>query len=97
MLIGESTTRTKWRNVNCFVVDYDRPLPTGWPRLTPVGEYIEAQTNRNAANYVDRIRALELLTLGLTTTQVAARLGCHRSTIAYIRAKAKAAGVGGDG
>ena len=89
MLIRESTTRTTLREAKCFVVDYDRLKPDSWPRLTPVGEYTKIQTNRNAVNYIDRIRALELLTLGLTTVQVAARLGCHRSTISDIRAAAR--------
>lgn len=89
MLIFESTTRTILREATCFVVDYDRLKPNGWPRLTPVGEYQPAKTNRNAANCVDRIRALELLASGLSTAQVAQRLGCHRSTIGDIRAAAR--------
>ena len=89
MLIREITTRTACREVKCFIVDYDRLKPDGWPRLTPVGDYQPVRTNRNAVNYIDRIRALELLTSGLTTIQIAARLGCHRSTISDIRAAAR--------
>ena len=99
MLIREITTRTACREVKCLVVDYDRLKPDGWPRLTPVGEFTKIrewrsaasrrnQTRQNAHGSVDRIRALELLTLGLATTQVAARLGCHRSAIYKIRAAA---------
>ena len=99
MLIREMTTRTKWHNVKCFVVDYDRLKPDGWPRLTPMGEYTKIREWRSAASRrdhthqnmhgcVDHIRVLELLTGGLTATQVAARLGCHRSTIYVIRAAA---------
>ena len=81
--------REVWFKAKCLVVDYDRLKPDGWPRLTPVDEYQPVKTNRNAVNYIDRIRALELLTLGLNTVQIAARLGCHRSTICDIRAAAR--------
>ena len=89
MLIVESRTLTTVREVKCFMVDYNRLKLNGWPRLTPVGDYKPARQNRNAAHCVDRIRALQLLTMGLSTVQVAARLGCHRSTIADIRAAAR--------
>ena len=90
MTITQTTATSKRREADCFVVDYDRLLPTGWPRLTPADQYEPARTNRNAANFVDRIRTLELLTAGLSTRQVADRMGCCRDAIYKIRARARA-------
>lgn len=89
MLICKSSLRTTWRKMKCFVVDYDRLLPNGWPRLTPVGDYQPLRTNpRRNPRRIDHTRALNLLAMGLTTSQIAQRMGCHRSTISDIRAAA---------
>ena len=46
-------------------------------------------------NKADRDRALELHGKGLTTTQIAQRLGCSRRTVAQIVRTAKADGRDG--
>ena len=88
MLIDEKTTLVRQRRVRCFVVDYDRLLPNGWPLLTPVEDYMPRRSKRGYANYVDRARVLKLLSKGLRQWQIAERLGCHQSTISTIRADA---------
>ena len=88
MMIDEKTTFIKPRHADCFVLDYDRLLPTGWPLLVPVEMFTPHYTNRNAVNSVDRIQALKLLRDGLKPAQIAERLGCHRTTVGNIRAAA---------
>ncbi len=88
MQIREITSRVTTREVDCFVVDYNRLLPNSWPRLTPVAEF-ELREADGRGRTIDYIRALELLYGGLSTTQVAERLGCCRASIFAIRAAAR--------
>jgi len=88
MIILEKTAVVRPRQAACFVVDYDRLLPNGWPLLAPVERYIPRATNRNAANYVDRAKVLKLLRDGMIQARIAERLGCSQSTIARIQAAA---------
>ncbi len=88
MMIEETFTYTTHREVHCLVVDYNRLLPNGWPLLTPVGDYMPRATNRNAVNYIDRVKVLKMISEGMAQIRIAERLGCGRKVISAIKTEA---------
>ena len=88
MLIKEITTTINSREAQCFVVDYDRLLPSGWPLLTPVEDYVPRIFHRRR---VDHVQVLELLRDGVLAVNIAERVGCHKALVSKIKLAAAAA------